>query len=302
MTGLPAGIGVEMGAETQAGLRIPHAAPAPALHLARSVGKSECVEALNINHPKLVIKTHKRFVKAGAEVLFTNSRGAAPQLLRSVRMFDEAFAVSYLGAELARTVADEAAHQVRVIGDIRLPSRVPVTGFMAEDDIASATHCLVSAQVAGGVDAVLIDVAARPSHVAAAMNGARWGMTDTEKKVPLMLLLRPLVQPGPLDYGRIHEDLAQAAALAATQVAAIGVNPDTIPESVPELVAHIMPYWKGAIALSPAADAAMVRRLCADPIRGRRLAFLPSSSLRDLRRALKTSLGATRLARRRESI
>ena len=118
-----------------------------------------------------------------------------------------------------------------------------------------------------------------------------------------MLLLRPVVQPGPLDYGRIHEDLAQAAALAATmQVAAIGVNPDTIPESVPELMAHIVPYWKGAIALSPAADAAMVRRLCADPMLGRRLAFLPSSSLRDLRRALKTSLGATRLARRRESI
>ena len=131
MTGLPAGIGVEMGVETQAGLRIPHAAPAPALHLARSVGKSECVEALNINHPKLVIKTHKRFVRRKC---FTNSRGCAaatqrPHVRRGSRQLS--------GAELARTQANEAVHQVRATGDIHLPSRVPVTGFMAEDDIAS---------------------------------------------------------------------------------------------------------------------------------------------------------------------
>lgn len=287
---------------TGMGERIPHAAPAPASQLARWVGKSGCVEALNIERPKLVMKVHRRFVKAGAEVLFTNSGGAAPQLLRSFRMFDEAFAVSYLGAELARTVADEAAHQVLVIGDVRLPSRVPVTGFMTEDEIESAARSLVSAQVAGGVDAVLIDVAARPAHVAAAMNGARWGMTEAEQKVPLMLLLRPALQPGRFDRDRIHQDLAQSAVLASTmQVAAIGVNPGDIPETAPALLEHVLPHWKGAVALSPAADANTVRTLCEDPMLGGRLAFLPSSSPRDLRRVIKTSLGATTLVRRRKS-
>ncbi|UUX48405.1 homocysteine S-methyltransferase family protein [Nisaea acidiphila] len=274
------------------GERVPHAAPAPAGQLARWVGQNGCVEALNIERPKLVMKVHRRFVKAGAEIIFTNSGNAAPQLLRNFRMFDEAFAVSFLGAELARTVANEATHRVHVIGDVRLPSRVPVTGFMTEEELGSAARCLVSAQVAGGADAVLMDVPARPNQLVAALNGARWGMTEARRKVPLMLLMRPAVLPGRVDPGRLHDELAEAATVAATAgIAALGVNPGDIPETTPELLEHVLPYWGGSIALSPAADAATVRTLCEDPMLGGRLAFLPSSSPRDLRRVIKTNLG-----------
>jgi 5-methyltetrahydrofolate--homocysteine methyltransferase len=277
---------------TGGGERIPHAAPAPAAQLARWVGHSGCVEALNIDRPKLVMKVHRRFVKAGAEIIFTNSGNAAPQLLRNFRMFDEAFAVSYLGAELARTVADEAAHRVHVIGDVRLPSRVPVTGFMTEDELGSAARCLVSAQVAGGVDAVLLDLPARPAQLAAVLNGARWGMSEAKRRVPLLLLLRPAMMPGQIDRDRLHDELSQAAVVVATaRVSALGVNPGDLPETAPELLEHVLPFWNGPIALSPAADAATVRTLCEDPLLGGRLAFLPSSSPRDLRRVIKTSLG-----------
>lgn len=274
------------------GERVPHAAPAPAGQLARWVGQSGCVEALNIDRPKLVMKVHRRFVKAGAEIIFTNSGNAAPQLLRNFRMFDEAFAISYLGAELARTVADEAAHRVHVIGDVRLPSRVPLTGYMTEEELGSAARCLVSAQVAGGVDAVLLDLPARPAQLAAVLNGARWGMTEARRTVPLLLLLRPALTPGQVDRSRLREELSEAAVVAATsRVAALGVNPGDTPESTPELLDQVLPFWNGPVALSPAADAATVRALCEDPLLGGRLAFLPSSSPRDLRRVIKTSLG-----------
>lgn len=283
-----------------AGERVPHAAPAPAAHLARWAGRSGCVEALNIERPKLVMKVHRRFVKAGAEVLFTNSGGAAPQLLRNFRMFDEAFAVSYLGAELARTVANEAPHRVHVIGDVRLPARVPVTGFITASEIESAAHCLVSAQVAGGVDSVLIDVAARPDQIAAAINGARWGMSEARRRVPAMLLLRPQMLPGRMDRTRLYEELSEAAALAATlNLSALGVNPGDLPETVSDLLDHVLPFWEGAIALSPAADAKTIRVLCEDPMLGGRLAFLPSASPRDLRRVIKTNLQTASVIKRR---
>lgn len=283
------------------GERVPHAAPAPAGQLARWVGRNGCVEALNIERPKLVMKVHRRFVKAGAEIIFTNSGNAAPQLLRNFRMFDEAFAVSYLGAELARTVVNEASHRVHVIGDVRLPARVPVTGFMTAREIEAAARCLVSAQAAGGVDAVLLDVPARVDQLAAALNGARWGMTEAQRAVPLMLLLRPALASGGADRDRLHDELAEAATLAATtRISALGVNPGDIPESAPALLEHVLPFWDGAIALSPAADAASVRTLCEDPMLGGRLAFLPASSPRDLRRVIKTSLGTAAVIQRRQ--
>src|SRR5256885_15778166 len=48
-----------------------------------------CYDELTLKHPKLVQEVHEAYVRAGAEVLETNTFGANPVKLRSFGLADE---------------------------------------------------------------------------------------------------------------------------------------------------------------------------------------------------------------------
>src|SRR5437762_11718081 len=48
-----------------------------------------CYDELNLKHPKLVQEVHEAYVRAGAEILETNTFGANPVKLKSFGLADE---------------------------------------------------------------------------------------------------------------------------------------------------------------------------------------------------------------------
>ena len=237
-----------------------------------------CAEMLNITRAKLIANTHQRMLRAGAELLFTNTAGAAPQLLDRFRMHDEAFAVSYLGAEIASGVArreGRGGSRPLVVGDVRMPRHLPVLGFITRDEVEAAVRSMVSAQVAGGVDAVCLQTAHRPEHLLAAFAGARAGMTEAGRRVPVLLSIRHDPFGPRVDGDRETQNLVSAAVLGhAVGAAALSIEiPETAGAAVDRLVV-LAGAVDAALLLAPGESEPIVHRCMADPIIGGRLIFV----------------------------
>ena len=160
------------------------------VHLAGvGTGDEGCVELLNITQPKRVAAMHERLLRSGATHLLTNTAGAAPQVLDKYRMHDEAFAVSYLGAEIAGRVAREAGKtgpRPWVIGDVRVPWHLPVHGYLTSVEVETAAASMASAQIAGGVDIIHLQASSHAAQMAAAFAGIRAGMAEAGRLVPIV--------------------------------------------------------------------------------------------------------------------
>lgn len=185
--------------------------------LARLHRLSPSVEALNVTRPKVVAAVHRRFLDAGADAILTNTAGAVPQLIDRDRIDHEAFPVTYMGATLAADVAAKASTPERPrwsIGDVTIPWRIPFAGFARPSLIEQTAHLLVSAQAAGGVDAVLLDLPHDPTPMTAAIAGARSGMAEARRSLPILVSLRYEAAPSRIHSGSIDGAMAHAAAVA----------------------------------------------------------------------------------------
>ncbi len=223
--------------------------------LSRSYGVSGCIEALNMTRPKLVMAVHRRFLDAGVDALVTNTADAAPALLNRYRMFDEAFAMTYMGAELARRTAVAFAADRRsrrrpgVIGDVRLIGRRPFGGAAGLADLRDVSRNLVSAQVGGGVDAVHLEVPHRAYLLEAAVDGARRGMAEAGRpSVPILLTIRYEIVAEEWDRYAVDDAIACAAATAAgLNVASLSVDPAGLLQHWPTQVSLLAQQWHGAL-------------------------------------------------------
>ncbi|MBE8565055.1 homocysteine S-methyltransferase family protein [Vibrio sp. OPT20] len=74
-----------------------------------------------IEAPEFVSQAHQNFVDAGAEILITNSYACVPFHLGEELFEQQGFELAALSGELAKAVADNATHTVKVAGAIPPP-------------------------------------------------------------------------------------------------------------------------------------------------------------------------------------
>src|SRR5262247_4790634 len=93
-----------------------------------------CYDELNLKQPRLVEEVHAEYVRAGAEVLETNTFGANPLKLGSYGLGDETEKINRAAAELARAAAGTHASVVGAIGPlgIRIEPFGPTSKVEAE--------------------------------------------------------------------------------------------------------------------------------------------------------------------------
>jgi methionine synthase I (cobalamin-dependent) len=66
-----------------------------------------CNENLVITRPDVISDIHRMYLKAGADIIETNSFGSTPMVLAEYGLGDKAYEISRKSAELARAAADE---------------------------------------------------------------------------------------------------------------------------------------------------------------------------------------------------
>ncbi|WP_028793765.1 homocysteine S-methyltransferase family protein [Thalassobaculum salexigens] len=215
---------------------------------------SSCLEELNITDPKAVIDVHRRHLDEGAEILRTNTGGASPERLDRYRMHDEAFIVSYMAAEHASKAARSHGGDRRVMGVARVEALAPLIGFLPLDRVEAASRTMASGLVGGGADLLLLETAQCPARIVAAMAGARRGMADAGRAVPVLVKLRYETRLGALARGAITDGLARAAAaVAGIGAQGLSLAPDNLDRPYAETLRAVATAYGGPlfVDLSP---------------------------------------------------
>src|SRR2546430_3221615 len=113
-----------------------------------------CYDELNVKQPKLVQEVHEAYVRAGAELLETNTFGANPIKLRTFGLADDTEQINRTAAELARKASAGRASVVGAIGPLGV--RLEPFGALSREEAFAHFQRQVQGLVAGGGGGVLL--------------------------------------------------------------------------------------------------------------------------------------------------
>jgi methionine synthase / methylenetetrahydrofolate reductase (NADH) len=114
-----------------------------------------CYDELNLKQPKLIEEVHQAYIRAGAEIIETNTFGANPFKLSSYGLADETEAINEAAAKIA---CGAAAGRVSVVGAIGpLGVRIEPFGPTSREEALAAFQRQARGLVAGGVDGFILE-------------------------------------------------------------------------------------------------------------------------------------------------
>jgi 5-methyltetrahydrofolate--homocysteine methyltransferase len=213
-------------------------------------GAENCTEVLNRTRPDLVRDIHVGYLKAGADMVQTNSFGGSPITLAEFDLQAEAFDLNKRAGELAHeaiaTFSD--GRQRFVLGSIGPGTRLPSLGHVDYDRLEAALAEQARGLLAGGVDGILIETCQDPLQIKAAVNAAKLARAQANVDTPIFVQAT-VEATGTLLVGT---DIAAAATMIkALDVPLLGLNCATGPREMAEHVKWLAENWPGLISVQP---------------------------------------------------
>src|ERR1041385_5085396 len=173
-----------------------------------------CYDELNLKQPKLVQEVHAAYVRAGAEILETNTFGANPVKLGSYGLADETERINEAAARLARAAADGRASVAGAIGPLGV--RIEPFGATAREEAFAYFQRQARGLVAGGGDGVILETFSDVDEIHEALRAVR-SVSD----LPVIAQMT-IGDDGSTHYGTGPETFAKQ--LTAWGADAVGVN------------------------------------------------------------------------------
>jgi len=130
-----------------------------------------CYDELVLKQPKLVQEVHAEYVRAGAEILETNTFGANPLKLGSYGLADDTEKINRTAAELARAAAGGRASIVGAIGPLGV--RIEPFGPTSRAEAEALFARQVAGLLAGGVDGFILETFSDLDEIHAALAAVR---------------------------------------------------------------------------------------------------------------------------------
>jgi len=149
-----------------------------------------CNEYLCISRPEAVRKVHYDFLKAGADIIETNSFGATSIVLAEYDIADKAYELSRLSAEIARACADEYStpeHPRFVAGSVGPTTKLVSLGQIDFDVMTNAFREQIAGLVDGGADLLCIETCQDPLQAKSAICGAMDYFEGGGRRVPIIV-------------------------------------------------------------------------------------------------------------------
>ncbi|HMG37013.1 MAG TPA: bifunctional homocysteine S-methyltransferase/methylenetetrahydrofolate reductase [Blastocatellia bacterium] len=122
---------------------------------ARGVYINRCYDELNLTSKDLVLAVHKEYLKAGADIIETNSYGANRLKLRGYGLEDRIFQINHEGARIAREAAGERAWVAGAIGPLGI--RIEPYGPTALAEARELFREQAEGLLEGGVDLLVLE-------------------------------------------------------------------------------------------------------------------------------------------------
>ena len=138
---------------------------------ARGVFINKCYDELNLRNPEIVLDVHRQYVRAGAEILETNTYGANRIKLAGFGLESELRDINLRGAELARKAAGDGVYVAGAIGPLGI--RIEPYGPTALAEACDTFREQVTALRDGGVDLFILETFSNLSEMEQAINAIR---------------------------------------------------------------------------------------------------------------------------------
>src|SRR3989442_3311901 len=200
-----------------------------------------CYDELNLKQPKLVQEVHEAYVRAGAEILETNTFGANPVKLGSYGLADDTEKINQAAAELARRAAAGRARVAGAIGPLGV--RIEPFGPTSREEAFAHFQRQVRGLSAGGVDGFILETFSDVDEIHEALRAVR-SLSD----LPVIAQMT-IGDDGLTHYGTGPETFAKQ--LTAWGADAVGVNCSVRPAGVLEAVEKLVKATDRPISAVP---------------------------------------------------
>jgi methionine synthase I (cobalamin-dependent)/5,10-methylenetetrahydrofolate reductase len=137
----------------------------------RGIFLNVCYDELVLKQPDLIRDIHREYVRAGAELLETNTFGANPVKLAQYGLAGDTERINQAAASLARDAAGNRASVLGAIGPLGV--RIEPFGEMGVAEARDAFSRQVDGLLAGGVDGFIIETFSDVEEVRAAFEAIR---------------------------------------------------------------------------------------------------------------------------------
>lgn len=196
----------------------------------RGVFLNVCFDELALRQPDLIRDIHREYVKAGAELLETNTFGANPFKLAEYGLAAETAAINAAAARLAREAAGERAAVAGAIGPLGI--RIEPFGATSREEATAAFGLQVEGLLAGGVDSFILETFSDLDELQAAVHAVRAQCT-----LPIIAQVT-IGTDGKTIYGTAPETFGPL--VEAMGVDVIGVNCSVGPQGILEAVERLV--------------------------------------------------------------
>jgi homocysteine S-methyltransferase len=192
----------------------------------RGVFLNRCFDELNLTQPGLVAEVHQAYVRAGADVIETNTFGANRFKLSNFGLNDRVHDINLEGARIARRAGREATWVAGSIGPLGV--RIEPWGKTGTDEATEAFREQAAALIEGGVDLVILETFRDLNELLAAIRAVRSIST-----LPIVAQMTTEEDGHSLD-GTPPETFAPALEHAGAEV--VGVNCSVGPAAMLEAI------------------------------------------------------------------
>jgi homocysteine S-methyltransferase len=167
----------------------------------KGISLTRCFDELNLSSPQLVKEVHLAYVKAGAEILETNTFGATRPRLEKHHQGEKVREINLAGARLAREVAGEDLYVAGSVGPLGI--RLEPLGATSLKEAREAFREQIAALAEGGADLLIVETMSDPNEAHQALLAAR-------DVCSLPVVVQMTVQDdGSTSIGALPEDFAR---------------------------------------------------------------------------------------------
>ncbi len=207
----------------------------------KGVFVNRCFDALNLSQPDLVAEVHQAYIRAGADVLETNTFGANRIKLGTFGHADKLHAINVRAVQIARHAAREQAYVAGAIGPLGI--RIEPWGKTSVEEAEEYFREQVIALLEGGVDLFILETFRDLNEIGAAMTAVRKLST-----LPIVAQMTTEEDGNSLD-GTPPEQFAPALVQRGAEV--IGVNCSVGPAPMLETIERMSAVTTARLSAQP---------------------------------------------------
>ncbi len=209
---------------------------------AKGVFINQCYDELNLRAPDLIREVHRAYIKAGAEVIETNTFGASRAKLAQYGLEADVTRINLEAAKLAREVAEDDVLVAGAVGPlgIRLEPYGPTSLLEARQMFAEQMNGLKE----GGADLFILETFADVHEIEQAILAAREIAPDFPI-IAQMTIGSDCLTP----YGLSPEDIAKT--LDALGADIVGLNCSVGPQTILDAIEKMTPVTRRKLSAQP---------------------------------------------------